>query len=339
VDALAFESHFLDHLAPIWHALPVKGRFLVDRSLVERARARGIEAESIDAQSWRNAPQQPPNPSGTPALVASIGDIKIGRRLGYGPFAFLEHGAGQSYQGRSSYMASYAGGPDRSDNELFLVPNEYSARLWRKSYPNALVEIVGSSKLDSLPRREGGGPPVVALSFHGDWPTGVPYGGNALGDFATLLPKLAAEFNVIGHCHPGRTWPDRMARTYAKLGIEYVPEFEDVCRRADVYVCDNSSTIFEFASTGRPVVLLNARHWQRGGGPGLRFWDAAHVGINVWPDGDLVGAIHEALEDAPAQQVAREDALRIVYGLRTNGAAAAAAALNDWLATRNSVAA
>ena len=56
--------------------------------------------------------------------------------------------------------------------------------------------------------------------------------------------------------------PREAIRFYEAHGIEYVPDFDDVLRRADVYACDNSSTLYEFASTGRPVVVLNAP-WYR----------------------------------------------------------------------------
>ncbi len=342
IDAIACEPQFLDHLAPVWLALPesVRGRFLVDPSLVDRARAKGIEPESFDVDYLRRTPQHPPRTDGMPALVASIGDVKVGRRLGYGPFAFIEHGAGQSYGGGSLNHSSYAGGPDRDDHELVMVPSEACAATWRRAYPNTRIAVVGCPKLDSLPRREGGGPQTVALSFHWPAPLAISgYAGTALGDYLSALPAVAKAYNVIGHAHPKGDWPGRMQRQYARAGIPFVADFDDVCRQADVYVCDNSSTIPEFASTSRPVVLLNAAHWQRQGSVGGRFWDWAHIGINVTPKDDLVAAIAEALEDAPERQVAREDALNLVYQPRTNGAAYAATAILDWLATKQDVAA
>lgn len=347
LDAIASERHFLDHLAPIWAVLPhsARGRFLVDPSLVDRAAAKGIDAEPFDMERVRKTPQRPPNRNGHPALVASIGDIKIGRRLDYGPFAFLEHGAGQAYDRGPRANPSYAGGPDREDNELFLVPSEYCARLWREAYPNARVEIVGCPKLDELPAREGGGPPVVALSFHWPAPLGVSgYAGTALGDFLPALPDLAKRFSVIGHAHPKADWPQRMKRTYERAGIPFVADFEDVCRQADVFVADNTSTLFEFAATGRPVVLMNATTWAKARGkdpnpPGLRFWDAAPVGINVDRWQDLGDAIEEALADAPVRRAAREAALAFVYGVRSGGAVLAARAVMEWLESKVEVAA
>lgn len=341
IDAIACESHFLDHLAPVWWSLPseYRGVFHVDEELLERAASLGIDARALDADRIRAIPQQGPVHDGIPTLVASIGDIKVGRRLGHGPFVFLEHGAGQAYQLDSATAASYAGGPDRADNAVFLTPNEYSASRWRAAYPGARVEIVGCPRLDLLPRRVPGPGPVVAISFHGPWPTG-PYGGTALHDgYGAELSALAKRFTLIGHAHPGKGWQGKMARLYERHGVEFVPEFDEVCRRADVYVCDNSSTIFEFASTGRPVVLMNARHWHRKGGPGLRFWDAAHVGPNVdRPDG-LAAGIDRALEHRSEDIAAREDALEFVYPYRHGAAERAAATIVDWLETRKAVAA
>ena len=342
IDALAMERQFVDHLAPIWSALPERGRFLVDPSLVEHAASIGLAAEP----SPRPVPfpaYPPPRFDGPPLLVASYGDVKVGRRLGYGPFAFIEHGAGQTYNGdrarRRDRSGSYAGGGDRDDNELILVPNQHAAQAWRAAYPRARVEIVGSPRLDSLPAREPGPGPVVAVSFH--WPASSvsPEAGTALGEFAPVMDELAQRFTVIGHAHPKGDWPLRMARLYRRWGIEFVADFADVCRRADVYVCDNSTTLYEFAATGRPVVVMNAKAYRKRVEHGLRFWEAADVGIQVDEPGLLAAAIDNALLDAPKQREARERALAIVYAFRSGGAERAAAAITKWLATREAVAA
>lgn len=337
IDALAYEPQFLDHIAPVWRALPsgLRGTFFVDPSLETRGKARGVSVTPRPRPRHDVVPHPDARTDGPPALVASYGDLKEGRRFGYGPFVFIEHGIGQSYGNRRN--GSYAGGPDRSDNELILVPNASCAAVWHAAYPKARVEIVGGPRLDSLPRREGGGPPTVALSFHWPAPLSISgYAGTAVGDYYAALPKLAEAFHVIGHAHPKFDWPARMERVYARYGIEFVPDFDDVCRRADVYVADNTSTIFEFAATGRPVVLLNAKAWSRKASYGLRFWDAAHVGINVWPRDDVVDAVRRAFVDAPETRADRDDALRAVYDPRSGGAALAADAITMWMRSRES---
>jgi hypothetical protein len=339
IDALAFEVQFLHHLAPVWRALPSRGRFLVDPTLVPAAEALGIEAVPTPRPPHTVA-YPPPRFDGPPALVASYGDVKEGRRLGYGPFAFLEHGIGQSYGHSRRPNGSYSGGSDRDDNTLFLVPGPDPARRWREAYPGARVEEVGSPRLDFLPARLPGPGPVIATSFHWPAPLSISgYAGTAVGDYIGVLPELAKRYTVIGHCHPKGDWPERMRRQYQRLGIPFVADFHDVCRQADVYVCDNSSTLYEFAATGRPVVVLNARHWQRGPELGLRFWAAAHVGINVDRPADLMAAVERTLEHRPEDIAAREDALEEVYTYRHGAAERAAAAIVDWLDGREAAAA
>ncbi len=338
IDALAMEPQFLDHLASVWQALPARGRFFVEPRLMAHAAALGIEAEPTPRPP--RVPAYPePRYDGEPLLVASYGDIKVGRRLGYGPFAFIEHGAGQSYAGDPAWVnqkisGSYAGGPDRADVELFMVPNQHSADRWRAAYPDARVALVGCPRIDGLPRRELG-PTTVAISFHWETPHSLgPEAQTALGDYLPVLEDLAKAFNVIGHAHPKADWPQRMKRIYDRVGIPFVADFDDVCRQADLYICDNSSTIFEFAATGRPVVLLNSRWYRKHIEHGLRYWEAATVGMQVDKPAQLIETVQRALLDPPEQQLARETALNVVYQPRTNGAAYAATAINDWLASR-----
>jgi hypothetical protein len=348
LDALAYESQFLDHLAPVWRALPesCRGTFYVDPALVDRARARGVDPQPRPRPPHTSHVVPPNNGARRPALVASYGDTKEARRFGYGPLAFLEHGIGQSYgKPKGKANGSYSGGPDRDDTTLFLVPGPDPAARWREAYPRARVEVVGSPRLDDLPRRTWheyeGYRFVIAVSFH--WPAPISvsgYAGSAIGEHSRQLEAIAKAYETIGHAHPKGDWPQRAARTFAKVGIPFVPDFDEVCRRADVYICDNSSTIYEFAATGRPVILLNASTWSRRGPElGLRFWAASHVGQNVAPGELQPGVVARALELRPDDVAAREDALDKVYAHRSGAAERAAAAIVDWLGARREVAA
>ncbi len=322
IDVLASAPHYVDHLSAVFGALPeeARGSFMaLGRETAERVRATGYEpAFAVSGDR--------------PTLVASYGDLKMASSsLNRSRLAIMEHGAGQSYGGRSrsGTHGSYAGGTGRGAASLFLHPGPHPAERDRIAYPEAKVEVTGSPILDSLPKREGRKGRVVAFSFHFNGPL-APETKNAYAWAWPAIQRLRGTHELIGHAHP-RLFP-YIARRYRRAGIEPVVEFADVCRRADVYVCDNSSTLFAFAATGRPVVVLNPPWYDRTVDHGLRFWEAANVGINVSDLRELPAAIDEALRDKPAQKKAREAALDLVYAYRTGAAKRAADALMEWAA-------
>lgn len=260
-------------------------------------------------------------------LVASYTDHQAARAH-RDPIVVMEHGIGQSY---GNAHPSYPGGRDRGDAALFLTPNEHSARRWRAAYPSIPAVAIGSPRLDALPARVPGEGPVVAVGFH--WPcmAGAPWSGWAFPEYHAAIARLAERVKVIGHGHP-RAMPT-LARWYERVGIEVVESFDDVCRRADLYVCDNSSTLFEFAATGRPVVVLNSRSW-RGEGPGLRFWEASVVGLNVTRPEALAAVVESTLVDPLEVRRAREYALGIVYAHRAGAAQRAVEAITSLITVR-----
>jgi hypothetical protein len=333
MDALAYERHFVDHLAPVWRALPeqLRGTFLTAPALVAYCESLGITAHPVRMAG--GFIRVKPNTGGPLAMVASYGDQKRGRLRGYGRFVRLEHGIGQSY---GNTLGNYAGGADCEDVGLFLMPNQTSADRWQETYPDAAVQVIGCPKLDELPARVEGPSPVVAIAFH--WPCSIaPETMPAFPQFRLALAQLAKHYTVLGHGHP-RALP-MLARYYRRMGIEVVEDFAEVCRRADVFIADNTSALYEFAATGRPVVVLNAPFYRRNVHHGLRFWEAADVGIQVDRADGLVPAIAHALSDPPERQAAREAALAIVYGYRSGAAQRAAQAVSAWLGMRVEVAA
>jgi hypothetical protein len=317
LDAIATQTHFVDHLAPVWLALPEEARgtlYIRDR----------------DHAGLPNATREQIPKSRNPTLTASAGDLAWSRRIGR-PTAIMEHGCGQSFGGgpRPRNHSSYAGGTSR-DAQLFLHPGPHPAARDRAVHPDARIEIVGCPKLDGLPRKpERSSPPVVAVSFHWNCSV-VPETKWALPDFRRHVPNLAETglYEVIGHGHPRAS--DRLKHWFMEHGIEWVPTFAEVCRRADVYVNDASSTLFEFAATGRPVVVMNPDHYRRNVIHGLRFWEAATVGVQATPKTGLIDPVAEALRDKAAQRAAREKALDLVYAYRDGAAERAAAVLLDW---------
>ena len=316
IDVFASAPWYVDHIAPIWRALPAaaRGRFHVTARSAPAAV--GLPNVTHDRLS--------PDPK-RPILVVSYGDLRSAFMAQRTHIALGQHGAGQSY---SSDHPAYPGGRNQGPVSLFLVPNETAAERSRKAYPKATVAVVGCPKLDGLPRKERGAEPVVAFSFHWDGPTIAPEMRSAWIYYRTAVPIVAKRRLVIGHAHP-RAMP-RVARWYTGSGIEIVPSFEDILRQADVYACDNSSSMFEFAATGRPVLVMNAPVYRRNVEHGLRFWEAAGIGVNVDRASMLAEAVEKAIADPPEVRAAREAALAVVYQPLRGGAALAAKALLDW---------
>lgn len=352
LDFYAGERHYIDHLLPLYRALPDdrRGDFYAGarRHADAYAADRGLHAIPV---------LQPPAGS-TPIVVASYGDARAAHGR---PIALLEHGAGQHY---STGNPAYSGGVDRGDVGLFLCPSETVAARNRQVYPDAEFAVVGCPKLDPWHRRSGcscpaseygggllpgpimeiscdwhgelsplsaGSPdrPVVAISFH--WPTpGPPEAGNAFGHFRPAFRELVAEFpTVLGHAHPrffGTVRP-----YYEAAGIRPVRDFAEILDLADVYVCDNSSTIYEFASTDRPVVLMNSPKYRRGVDHGLRFWDLATVGLQVDTPTALAETVRLAVADPDVVASERRRCVAEVYASADGTATEkAVAALCAW---------
>lgn len=165
--------------------------------------------------------------------------------------------------------------------------------------------------------------PVVAVTFH--WDCGVvPEARSAWRHYDRSLPALARDrsWQLLGHGHP-RLWPT-ISRRWAQLGVPLVPELADVLDQADVLVGDNTSALYEFASLGRPVVVLNQPGYRRDVEHGLRFWSHP-PGLQVDRPAELADTIARALTDPPAVQALRARAVARAYA-HTDGQAAARAA-------------
>lgn len=336
VNVYAGQRHYVDHLAPIWMALPEERRGVwICGASDATARTRRLGIKSVGTIRSSLSPRAPLGVW----MIAGAHDLE---HLGSRRDAILvEHGAGQTYRGDPSLPvarhASYAGGRGRQHVLLFLCPNQRVAQINADAYPQAHVAVVGCPKLDEwlpgvyeaehLPHRpEPDTEPVVAFTWHWECPTpseamsALPWYVEWLASAAEVAEGLG--FHVIGHGHP-RAWAHHSAM-YKNAGIEGVRFFEDVLARADVLVADNTSALFEFASTDRPVVVLNAPWYRRDVHHGVRFWEYADVGLQVnHPDG-LWPAIEETIALDP-QRDRRRVISEELYGVRDGRAAERAA--------------
>ena len=308
IDALGRRVHYIDHLAPTWHALPAeaRGSFLVPagpegKVAAAHARALGITADIL-----------PNTKTDRLTIVAAV--IDHGDAVSRGrPIAYLNHGVGQAWRDKHGRLIPSGVGKPKRDVRAFLAPGPFAARITREVHPNATVHEVGSPKLDGwLAHRPRAGPPVIVVSTHWDHAL-TPESRSAFPHYLPAIIALAKRQDVLvmGHAHPRAA--NSVRPRLATAGIPFLTTFDQVLEQASVYITDSSSTLFEFAATGRPVVVLNAPAYRREHHHGLRFWEAASVGVNVDHPSELQAAVLEALEDAPERQAARAAALAIAY--------------------------
>jgi len=319
-DFWATEPHFIDHLAPLWHALDPerRGTFWTTPALVGHAATLGVEAKAADGipRALRSGRW--------PIVTAAWG--QAGKALSTRrPVVLLNHGSGQTFTGVSH--PSYSGGaPElRRRIALFLEPGPHAAEATLASIPEARVVQVGPAKLDTWhtsPPKPAGERPVAAISFH--WRCKVvAEAGTAFDYYRSALADLAAgPWELLGHGHP--TLWNEIRPIYEELGIEPVRRFDDVLARADLYIADGTSTLYEFASTGRPVLCLNTPAYRRDVHHGLRFWDAV-PGLECDHPADLRSKVVEALEDPVEARVRRAHGVARAY-VACDGQAAVRAA-------------
>lgn len=267
VAALASREPYLQHLAPVVDALQAP--------LLEVQR----EAQAFDADLW---------------LVASQRDfaaLRDRRRV------VMEHGVGLEFYNTQHLRGFRAAA-------AIAAPNEFIAGRFRAHLPRARVEVVGTPKLDALVRNTRGNLPTpICVSFHWSGVKGLSGRMTSLHRYRDALAELAGAVPVLGHAHP-RIW-QTAERYFLELGIEPVRRFVDVVDRAGVYVCDHSSTLYEWAALGRPVVLLEP-------GPraarftGLRYEHFADIGPHASP-AELVDLFPFEDRWAEARQAATDE--------------------------------
>lgn len=314
VNVLAAEPHFVSHLVPVWNSFRAseRGVFWV-RSAVAEAEAK---RHRIHVRQWPGRVAK-----GTVVVTSAFGDLNQAHRAG-AKTVLMEHGAGQTY---NSAHSSYAGGshPAREANSLFLVPGTRPAEKLRAKHPDTPVVEIGCPKLDkriTQPPRTPSDPPVVVVSFHWDCKV-VPETTWAFPFYRRAIEAAAkrSDIRLVGHGHPRAA--KHLRPWFESRGIEFIPHFDTVMDVADVYVCDNSSSIFEAAAVGIPVVVLNSPRYRRDVEHGLRFWEAANIGPQVESSRDLIPAIWKTLEPTPDQQTETERCLDLVYSVRDGSSA------------------
>ena len=277
----ASERHYFDHLLPVYKE--TGGEFWVHSELTEYAHGKVDYRIGV--------------PDGL-TVVSSYRDLdKVDEAV------LMEHGNGQTYC--DTDCGSYANSSEGKEKvRLYLAVNEYSANAFRQANPDIEVKVIGCPKLDELVNTPPGD--KIAISFHWDCMVSAE-SMTSFWEYKDILKDLSREFDIIGHAHPRIIEMIRPYYEYA--GIEVVDNFDEVLRRSKLYICDNSSTIYEYAACGRPVVLLNSKNYRKDIEHGLRFWDCADVGLQVDSPGDLIDTTYKSLDNFEM----REDIINKVY--------------------------
>lgn len=310
IDALARHPVFVDHMAPVWRALPatLRGELVVTPEVSRHCRLRGLDC--IVLPKGDVAPHLARR-AGL-VYVAYFGDVPFVRKARR-EAVVGEHGACQTYVDAARGWDGKL--PNRARVRAFLVPHERYAAVRRRYHPEIPVHVIGTPKMDVLPGRAPirSAVPTVAISFHWDSQACAETRGS-FKYWREVLPRVAEQFHLLGHAHP-QLWAEA-ADWYDRVGIEPVADFEQVLRRADVYAVDNSSTLFEFAATGRPVVVLNPPWFRRNVHHGMRFWEWADIGVQCDRPTDLLAAIADALADTPERAERRREISAVLYPYR-----------------------
>lgn len=337
IDALASEVHYLRHLLPVWQGLPDELRgtlYVTSGHVAEQARERG--ARHLHPKLVREAR----NPRRRWIMVASYNDLARAKGR---PTVYVEHGAGQTYEGDPSMVRNpwYSGGDDRGQVRLFLSPRQEVADREMARNPGARAVAVGCPALDDLyrqrrdlaplraHRRDTRGP-TVAVSFHAPLRQA---GKGSCPEFGWAWPHFKAaieqavrdtpQWRWLGHGHP-RAWK-HLHRWWADVGAEPCPDYEQVAREADCFVADNTSALYELAALDCPVVVLNSPAYRRNIHHGLRFWEEI-PGIQVGHPDWLVEYVAAALQpvDDTMWQNVRASVSRYVYAIQPPNATQAA---------------
>lgn len=321
IDFYTGEEHFFDHTIPVWLALPdqYKGTFYVSK-LVEQKRAKESGIPYVVGYPENSEL----------CLVASIADYRATNH----DVVYMEHGIGHQY---SNNHMGYAGGSGKDRVVLFLNQHHITDERNLKTYPNVKHAIIGTPKMDKVKRtgwivhhRK----PVVCMSFHWDCKVS-PETRSSYPFYKKMIPilyKMKNDFDFVLHAHPKNGFQDEVKKEFPD--IPFIEKFEDVMKIADVYVIDNSSTMYEFLVTGRPIVVLNCPHYRFDVNHGIRFWDYIG-GMQVNRTKDLLTTILDTIAFPNQLKELRDGIVSELYPYYPNATGRAVKVLVDFLEGRD----
>ena len=309
VDFLATEKHFFDHSVPIFKKLPedYRGTFFVGSAIYGHAK------RHLNEKYLKTTTKYPLESSREYVLVNAVGDL---RKAGPKHVIYMEHGVGLSYGNLNPSYCDSSG--SRKHVKMFLCPNSYVFERVNRNFPTIAKKMVGIPYMDKYANRifkVNKKNPTIVISFHWDCKGNNNFTRSAYNHYRNFIPKLKKEFpRLMGHGHP-RILAELDVATYKPFDIPVIRNFSDVVEKADLYMVDNSSTLFEFAFTNKPVVVMNCPYYNKKMKVNYRFWEYADIGVNVEPTHlqGIIDGIYEALEDSEEQQFKRKKAVEATF--------------------------
>lgn len=253
VHAVARRPHLMEHLAPIFRNLPdsLRGQQILEHN-VARAHLKHLPKNDVIMVA------------GYPDAVTCEGWRTV----------YVEHGAAQRYEGANERAAKHYHGSEHPEHVVaYIGPRQDVIDSWGR-----LGVAVGSPICDPYelfsPER------VAAITFH--WAAGAPHrvgvpeAGNAFEHFQADMKHVVAELRVNGWEVIGTRHPqfNAMRGFWERLGVPAVSA-DEVRRRAQLLIADNTSLMYEMLYLSRAVVAMNAPEWRRDVEHGLRFWKHA----------------------------------------------------------------
>jgi hypothetical protein len=296
---LASLPHYEAHVWHVWRHLPVE-----------------LRGEMVTGRHTRISAPDPDDI----VLVGGYYDIDRARGL---KTIYIEHGAGQSYQGdpKTKNHPAYHGSKHPSNVIGYISPRHSVAESWG---PPAVA--VGSPVcdlyVDSEPEN------VAVFAFHWDCHI-IPETRSAYPHYAEHLGQMVrhvrdAGFNVVACSHPRDV---RMPIVWKNLGVERV-DASAARERAKLIIADNTSLAYELCHLGRSAITLNAPWYRRDVEHGLRFWvSTPGIGVNG-PEHFLHLDVADYI-DSPVARVFAKQASHDAYDLRPPGHAGVNAA--QWI--------
>jgi len=222
---------------------------------------------------------------------------------------------------------------------MFPVPNQHTLNKCMPELTSKPHPIVGVPKLDRwagefkqahvMPAK-----PTIAIAFHhGDKNSRPGETGSAWEHYTSILPELAKRYKLILHAHPIMDFELLKFYNEKMAQVEFVPDFQEVMRRADIYINDCSSTLYEFCVTGKPVIILNAPWFDKKSNWGIRFWEYTDIGLQVNEPEYLLSAIEDAVQHPDAFQKERWRTINDLFPFLGESANRAVGEITNFLQT------